>query len=79
MTAAIIPAIAGIQKTEDWIPNQVGDDNGMVFGDDSWCSFKDDSWCTFKDDNGCDFEDDRYPQVILSKQPFKLPKDLSIL
>jgi len=39
-----------------WIPNQVGDDNGMVFGDDSYCgsSIKD-----FEDDSGCAFEDDK--------------------
>ena len=35
MTAAVIPAKAGIQKTEVWIPNQVGDDIGVVFGNDS--------------------------------------------
>jgi len=42
--------ISGITENENnkekerkhWIPNQVGDDSGVVFGDDSGCSFEDD-------------------------------------
>jgi hypothetical protein len=33
MTAAVIPAKAGIQKTEVWIPNQVGDDKLLLITD----------------------------------------------
>jgi len=39
--------ISGITENENnkekerkhWIPNQVGDDSGVVFGDDSLCGF----------------------------------------
>ena len=46
-----------------WIPNQVGDDIGVVFGDDNGCDFEDDSYYgssikDFKDDIGVVFEDD---------------------
>ena len=44
------------KEIKHWIPNQVGDDIGVVFGDDSYygSSIKD-----FEDDSGCAFEDDR--------------------
>ena len=43
--------ISGITENENnkekerkhWIPNQVGDDIGVVFGDDSGCVFEDNS------------------------------------
>ena len=61
-----------IEKKKDWIPNQVGDDSGVVFGDDSCIVFGDDNGMVFgdekvlgssikyfEDDSGCSFEDDR--------------------
>ena len=63
--------ISGITEKENnkekerkhWIPNQVGDDDCMVFGDDIGVVFGDDSYYgssikDFEDDSGCDFEDD---------------------
>ena len=49
----VIPAKAGIQEVfvlqtikrkRIWIPNQVGDDSGVVFGDDSGGAFGDDNY-----------------------------------
>jgi len=61
------------KERKHWIPNQVGDDDCMVFGDDigvvfgddsyhgsSIKDFEDDSGCDFEDDSGCAFEDDSY-------------------
>jgi len=43
------------KERKHWIPNQVGDDDCMVFGDDSYYGssikyFEDDNRCTFKND-----------------------------
>jgi len=38
-----------------WIPNQVGDDSGVVFGDDSGMVFGDDIGVVFGDDSLCAF------------------------
>ena len=45
-----------------WIPNQVGDDIGVVFGDDSGVVFRDDSYYgssikDFKDESLCGFRE----------------------
>jgi len=47
--------ITNRKERKHWIPNQVGDDIGVVFGDDSYYGspIKD-----FEDDRGCAFEDD---------------------
>ena len=65
--------ISGITENENnkekerkhWIPNQVGDDDCMVFGDDIGVVFGDESYHGssikyFEDDSGCAFEDDSY-------------------
>jgi len=45
------------KRSKHWIPNQVGDDIGVVFENDGYCgsSIKD-----FEDDSGKDFEDENY-------------------
>jgi len=53
------------KERKHWIPNQVGDDDCMVFGDDIGVVFGDDSYHGssikyFEDDSGCAFEDDSY-------------------
>ena len=67
-----------------WIPNQVGDDSGVVFGDDSCIVFGDDNGMVFgdekvlgssikyfEDDSGCAFEDDKSPLSYLKKRIYK--------
>jgi len=53
INSSVIPAKAGIQEVfvlqtikrkRIWIPNQVGDDSGVVFGDDSGGAFGDDNY-----------------------------------
>ncbi len=50
------------KERKHWIPNQVGDDDCMVFGDDIGVVFGDDSYCgsSIKD-----FEDDKYHGFLL--------------
>ena len=43
------------KKVKSWIPNQVGDDSGVVFGDDSGVVFGDDSGVVFGDDKLLDY------------------------
>jgi len=84
--------ISGITENENnkekerkhWIPNQVGDDIGVVFGDDSCIVFGDDNGMVFgdekvlgssikyfEDDSGCAFEDDKSPLSYLKKRIYK--------
>ena len=50
------------KRSKHWIPNQVGDDIGVVFGDDSGMVIGDDSYYgslikDFKDESLCGFRE----------------------
>ena len=84
--------ISGITENENnkekerkhWIPNQVGDDIGVVYGDDNCIVFGDDNGMVFgdekvlgssikyfEDDSGCAFEDHKSPLSYLKKRIYK--------
>ena len=52
------------KERKHWIPNQVGDDNCIVFGDDIGVVFGDDSCIVFGDDNGMVFGDEKVLWIL---------------